>query len=106
MTQYKPYELTYTAPEPTGSYVDIDLIASFERDGEKTTVKGFYDGNGVYKLRFLPLKAGLYRVTVGGIVNDSFEIECQPAADSDNGVVRADGFHFKYDSGKIGRAHV
>ena len=40
MTQYKPYELTYTAPEPTGSYVDIDLIASFERDGEKTTVKG------------------------------------------------------------------
>mgnify|MGYP003190615107 FL=1 len=100
MIQYKPYELTYTAPEPTGSYVDIDLIASFERDGEKTTVKGFYDGDGVYKLRFLPLKAGLYRVTVGGIVNDSFEIECQPAADSDNGVVRADGFHFKYDSGR------
>lgn len=100
MTQYKPYELTYTLPEPKGSYVDINLTAVFEHDGEKTTVKGFYDGDGVYKLRFLPLKVGLYRVTVGGIVSDSFEIECQPAGEGDNGPVRADGFHFKYDSGK------
>ena len=100
MTQYKIYELTYAAPEPDRSRVDINLTASFELDGEKTTIKGFYDGDGVYKLRYLPLRAGLYRVTVGGIASDSFEIKCQPADDSDNGPVRADGFHFKYDSGK------
>lgn len=100
MTQYKPFELTYTLPEPKGSYVDINLTAVFEHDGCETTVKGFYDGDGVYKLRYLPLKAGLYRVSVGGIVSDSFEIECQPADEQGRGAVRADGFHFKYDSGK------
>lgn len=100
MTQYKTYELTYTAPEPDGSYVDINLTADFELDGERTAVKGFYDGGGVYRLRFLPLKAGIYRVTVSGIVSCSFEIECLPAEEGDNGVARADGFHFKYDSGR------
>ena len=43
MKQYEVFELQFTAPAPTGSWVDVDLSATFTLDGVSTTVKGFYD---------------------------------------------------------------
>lgn len=102
MTQYEIFELKYQLTEPalTDSAAAIDLSAEFEFDGEKTTVKGFYDGDGCYKLRFLPLKAGQYSYRVSGIVSDEGRAECMPAEDGAYPPVRARGMHFYYDSGK------
>ncbi len=37
-----------------------EITAEFACNGEKITVPGFYAGNGVYQVRFLPKQAGEY----------------------------------------------
>ena len=43
--QYEMTELTWHAPAPKGSEVDVDLTASFTKDGRTVSVSGFYRGN-------------------------------------------------------------
>ena len=38
------------------------LTATFEHDGDKQTVTGFYDGDGIYRVRFMPDKIGALAV--------------------------------------------
>lgn len=100
MTQYEVFELTYTAPAPVGSHVDVDLTAIFTCSDTQTKVTGFYTGNGTYMVRFLPLCPGQYHYEVNGIVCDCGDIFCE-AADADrHGPVYADGTHFKYADGR------
>ena len=40
--KYEMTELTWHAPAPEGSDVDVDLRASFTKDGRTVTVSGFY----------------------------------------------------------------
>ena len=44
------------------------LSAEFTFGDETTSVPGFYAGNGVYKVRFLPKQAGKYQWKVSGVV--------------------------------------
>lgn len=37
-------------------FTDYNIKAIFQSVSESRTVNGFYDGNGVYKVRFMPLK--------------------------------------------------
>ena len=46
MRQYEPFSLSFTAPAPEGSEVDIDLFAEFICGKDAVRVKGFYAGNG------------------------------------------------------------
>ncbi|MDO4622020.1 MAG: DUF4038 domain-containing protein [Eubacteriales bacterium] len=99
MKQYEMFELTYQAAEPEGSHVHVDLQAVFTHNGKETQVKGFYAGDGNYKIRFYPSEAGNYHVRVNGIVQDEQDITCEPASNA-KGMVRACGTHFKYDNGE------
>ncbi|MBQ8955300.1 MAG: DUF5060 domain-containing protein, partial [Clostridia bacterium] len=66
MKQYDMMELTFQAPAPQGSQAAVDLTGAFEKDGKTVAVKGFYAGEGVYKVRFLPEEPGEYAYTVTG----------------------------------------
>ena len=35
-------------------FLERGITALFESDSERKTVNGFYDGNGIYKVRFMP----------------------------------------------------
>ena len=35
-------------------FLERSITALFESDSERKTVNGFYDGNGIYKVRFMP----------------------------------------------------
>lgn len=99
MRQYEMFELSYTGEILAHGHANIDLAADFMKDGKKTTVKGFYDGDGVYKIRFLPEETGNYTYTVYGIFSGQGSEECMPANSGRHGKVQADGMHFKYADG-------
>ncbi len=76
-----------------------EITAEFACNGEKITVPGFYAGNGVYKVRFLPKQTGEYTWKVSGVVSGEGSETC---GDSDlPGMVRADGKAFRYENGKL-----
>ena len=104
MRQYECFELTFTGPEPEGSWAQAELRAEFVCEGKARKVDGFYAGSGLYKVRFYPDRAGVYSWKVTGAVAAEGEEICQAAASgpedaSARGIVRAAGRHFKYDGG-------
>ena len=102
MRQYEMMELTFTGPAPAGSQACIDLTAVFSRAGKSIPVKGFYAGDGVYKVRFLPEEAGEYAYEVKGAClaapeKGSFVVE--PGDGRHHGVVRPEGTHLRHADG-------
>ena len=76
-----------------------EIRAEFSWGGETKTVPGFYAGDGVYKVRFLPKAAGEYRWKVSGVVCAEGTEICK---DSDlPGMVKADGKAFRFENGKL-----
>ena len=47
-------------------FTDYEIKAEFSCENEKKTVDGFYDGNGIYKVRFMPSFEETYRCRVSG----------------------------------------
>ena len=100
MEQYRMFELRFESSRPKGSEAVVDLEAVFTNGGESKTVKGFYAGNGIYAVRFLPEKEGVYTWRVSGCVEASGEECCVKAAGGKaHGIVRAVGTHFEYEDG-------
>ena len=62
--QYEIAEFCFAGAEPTGSFVDVDLTGRFAAGGHAVTVKGFFAGNGEYRLRFLPEQTGEYHYEI------------------------------------------
>ena len=100
--QYETWEWKHSGPAPAGSQAEIDLRGSFQGDGKSMAVKGFYAGNGEYRLRFLPEAAGDYSYE---IVSDSLGIResgvlhAEPADAGRHGPVRAKGTALFYADG-------
>ena len=102
MHQYEMYEITVDGPAPEGSWVATDVHADFTNSGKTISVKGFYAGDGTYRVRFLPEQAGIYECRLYVPFGDPervMEIKCLPAAEGRHGIVRADGTHFRYADG-------
>lgn len=84
-------------------FVDQWLRATFTGGDETVTVDGFYDGGGVYRVRFMPSFVGEYRFHIEASFNpDAPEgrFEAVPAGEGNHGVVRVrNTYHFAYDDG-------
>lgn len=99
MKQYQMAELAFQGQDALGNAVEVDLSATFSNGDETVTVKGFYAGEGVYKVRFLPMQPGIYHYTVQGVVQGKGELEIE-AADADaHGILHAEGVQVKYSDG-------
>ncbi|MDO4285460.1 MAG: DUF5060 domain-containing protein [Eubacteriales bacterium] len=99
MQQYEMFELSFYGPEPKGSWVEVELNAEFTHGEESIRVRGFYKGEGVYAVRFLPMETGDYHYTVSGILQAEGDLVCEVAAEGRHGIVRAEGTHFRYADG-------
>lgn len=97
MKQYEVFELVFTASAPSDNWVDVDLHAVFALNGTSTTVKGFYDGNNTYRVRYYPTQTGTCTWTVRGIVSAEGSEEVEPAAEGRHGMVHAEGVHFRFE---------
>ena len=56
--RYNRYEITLDGPSSGNPFVDVELEADFTHGNRVVTVRGFYDGAGRYKARFMPDEPG------------------------------------------------
>ena len=47
-------EIVLTGKSDKNPFVDYNIFGCFTGKNEKVTVDGFYDGDGIYKVRFMP----------------------------------------------------
>ena len=97
MRQYEMFELSLRGAPPSDSEALADVEASFTTGCTTQTVKGFYDGDGVYKVRYYPSTPGFYTWKVSGAVTAEGAGEC--VSSQLHGLVQAEGCHFVFQDG-------
>jgi hypothetical protein len=59
--QWSTYEMTLTATDTYDSYASVDLTGVFNGpDGQAIEIKGFWDGDSTFRIRFTPTAEGLW----------------------------------------------
>ena len=96
-------ELSLPGRSDGNPFTDYTIRGRFEGRHEDVMVSGFYDGNGIWKIRFMPSYTGEYRCTVFGSFSDR-ETTCtfhvREASQDNHGPVRvAAKHHFAYADG-------
>lgn len=99
------FEASFHGPTDGNPFLDVALEAVFTQGTRKVRVPGFYDGDGTYKVRFMPDAEGewQYRThsatpTLDGLTG---RVEVAHAKPDAHGPVRvANQFHFAYADGK------
>lgn len=95
-------EVVLHGPSHGNPFVQVDLNATFRLGGDEITVGGFYDGDGTYRLRFLPPVAGHWQFTTASNARslDGVTGGIDIAESSTRGPVRVvDSGHFAYADG-------
>ncbi len=96
-------EIAVSGKSDKNPFVDYGITGVFAGKNETVTVDGFYDGGGVYKVRFMPSFEGDYTFRITGTFSDEeFEGEFRvtPAGKENHGPVRvANTYHFAYEDG-------
>ncbi|MBN2355874.1 DUF5060 domain-containing protein, partial [candidate division KSB1 bacterium] len=54
------YELSLPGPAAGNPYVGIQFSAVFKKGDQTYEPEGFYDGTGIFKVRFMPNAEGLW----------------------------------------------
>jgi hypothetical protein len=102
--QWDVYEITLPGPATGNPFVDVSLSARFTQGDSVVTATGFYDGDGTYKVRFMPDRAGEWRYetasNVPALAGKSGTFTAAPPASGNHGPVRVrNTFHFAYADG-------
>ena len=98
------FEVALDGPSDGNPFTEVTLSARFQHGDEVTEVSGFYDGEGVYRVRFLPGKLGTYRYETRSnraeLDGKAGRFEVGPPGPKDHGPVGVrDLFHFAYADG-------
>jgi len=98
------FEIELQGPKHGNPFVDVELGAEFSREGRSVRAAGFYDGDGVYRIRFMPDAEGewTYRTTSNARSLDGIEgrFSAAAASEGNHGPVRVKNtFHFAYEDG-------
>lgn len=96
-------EVTLKGPEDGNPFVDQWVKGVFRGKNETVETMGFYDGQGVYKVRFMPSFQGEYTYETSGSFPEaatSGTFTVTPAKEGNHGPVRvANTYHFAYEDG-------
>ncbi len=103
--QWGLFELALPGPTNGNAFLDVHFAARFAQNYDAVEAAGFYDGNGTYRVRFMPQTQGQWRYTT---VSDAPELDGKagdfqvtPPLDGNHGPVRVTNtFHFAYADGK------
>lgn len=99
------FEVVFTGPSTGNPFTDNWLTADFIKGSKKITTNGFYDGNGVYKVRFMPTKAGEWNFRTKSnsreLNNKTGKVTCVDPSAENHGPVTVNGtYNFSYADGK------
>ncbi len=97
-------ELRLDGPSHGNPFADVELDAVFTRsDGSQVRMGGFYDGDGVYRIRALADVEGDWtfetRSTARSLDGITGTAAIVAAREGCHGPVRVDGFHFRHADG-------
>ena len=100
------FELSLSGPVEGNPFVGVRFGAVFENGDQSVEQEGFYDGNGLYKIRFMPDIEGVwkYRTTSNRSILDGVngKINCIAAGRDNHGPVRIrNQYHFAYEDGTV-----
>ena len=102
-TRWGVLEIALTGPDDGNPFVDVDLSAEFVCGDQSWVVGGFYDGDGIYRLRVLAEAEGSWSFvtssTAPALDGVRGEVVVGVARSGAHGPVRVDGFHFAYADG-------
>lgn len=61
--KYGVFELELNSSDAGNPFIGVRLTATFQHGSKSYTPEGFYDGNGVFKIRFMPQEEGEWTYT-------------------------------------------
>ena len=98
------FEVSLEGPRDGNPFTDVRLKADFANGGRKVSVNGFYDGEGVYRIRFMPDEPGEWSYVTGSnspaLDGKTGILTCR-SSEKEHGPVRVKNhFHFAYADGK------
>jgi hypothetical protein len=102
--QWGIYEIELKGPSEGNPFVDVRFSAIFDHGGTQVAVPGFYDGDGMYRVRFMPDKPGIWKYRTESnrwdLTGKAGEFTVHPAGPGNHGPVRVHHtFHFAYADG-------
>jgi hypothetical protein len=97
-------EISVEGPKEGNPFMDVDFDAKFKKGETSIQVPGFYDGCGVYKVRFMPSEIGIWNYETSSNSKELQrligEIECVEPSEGNHGPVKiSDTYHFAYEDG-------
>jgi hypothetical protein len=97
-------ELRFAGPSSGNPFLNVYLAATFRCKNRSLTVEGFYDGEGAYKVRFMPDELGEWTWTTSSnapaLNGKAGAFQCMAPGSGNRGPVSVrDGYHFGYADG-------
>lgn len=97
------FEAEMKGPVTGNPFTDCTITGTFSGTHEIKQAEGFYDGNGIYRIRFMPSFAGEYNFRIQCSFSDSEytgTFQVSEAGRNNHGPVRvANTYHFAYEDG-------
>ena len=102
--QWGVYELSLKGPSYGNPYMDNTLDTKFTNGSKTVTVPGFYDGNGIYKIRFSPDRLGNWAYVTqsnqAALNNLSGSFRCSKPVRNNHGPVKVvNTYYLEYADG-------
>jgi hypothetical protein len=99
------FELRLEGPSTGNPFVDVNLSATFSQGAKRVEVAGFYDGEGIYRVRFMPTTKGAWQYEThsnASALNAKTGriISGKPSHGNDGPVVVHNTYHFEYADGR------
>ncbi len=102
--RWETFELALEGPKKGNPYTDVSLEGQFSFRNRIVEAAGFYDGDGVYRIRFMPDMTGTWRYRLESSAEElsgvEGEFQCIEASGSNHGPVGIKSrYHFAYADG-------
>jgi len=102
--QWGTFEISLPGPKNGNPFVDVSLVGRFSLGDKTVEVTGFYDGGGIYRIRFMPEAQGLWHYSTRSNVRElnrkSGEFQVTSPTSGNHGPVRVrNTYHFAYADG-------
>ena len=102
--QWDIFELSLSVPATSNPFVGVTFTAVFEKDDQRFEPEGFYDGNDVFKVRFMPNQPGTWtyqtKSNYSALDGRKGTFNCTPPSAGNHGPVRVrKQYHFGYADG-------
>ncbi len=102
--KWKVCEITLKGPSEGNPFKEVRLSGRFMKGPDTITVSGFYDGDGLYRIRFMPHEEGIWNYVTASNIRKLNKRKgsflCTPALKGNHGpVVVKDTFYFAYSDG-------